>query len=273
MYMMLSLEEVQHMDDIELLQRLKRCCKRMRISSALADRAMVTEGETNQEFLLHLLEEEVRLREEAKVSKAINSAHFPRVEHFDYFVADEVQFPPDVSITSLKSLDFLEKNQNVIMYGGTGTGKTMLSICIGLQACRMGIPVKFYRTAKFINKLNEQKKRGTYEKFIKQLDDTPVLILDEFGYVPYDRVGSELMFDYLSERHEESRRVVILNTNLEFSQWVNVLYNAKMTTALVGRLTHHCQLLLFPGVNHRLKESSINDFYNAMTNNKGVVEP
>ena len=273
MYMMLSLEEVQHMDDIELLQRLKRCCKRMRISSALADRAMVTEGETNQECLLHLLEEEVRLREEAKVSKAITSAHFPRVEHFDYFVADEVQFPPDVSITSLKSLDFLEKNQNVIMYGGTGTGKTMLSICIGLQACRMGIPVKFYRTAKFINKLNEQKKRGTYEKFIKQLDDTPVLILDEFGYVPYDRVGSELMFDYLSERHEESRRVVILNTNLEFSQWVNVLYNAKMTTALVGRLTHHCQLLLFPGVNHRLKESSINDFYNAMTNNKGVVEP
>ena len=115
----------------------------MRISSALADRAMVTEGETNQEFLLHLLEEEVRLREEAKVSKAITSAHFPRVEHFDYFVADEVQFPPDVSITSLKSLDFLEKNQNVIMYGGTGTGKTMLSICIGLQACRMGIPVKF----------------------------------------------------------------------------------------------------------------------------------
>ena len=99
-------------------------------------------------------------------------------------------------------------------------------INIGLQACRMGIPVKFYRTAKFINKLNEQKKRGTYEKFIKQLDDTPVLILDEFGYVPYDRVGSELMFDYLSKRHEESRRVVILNTNLEFSQWVNVLYNA-----------------------------------------------
>ena len=81
------------------------------------------------------------------------------------------------------------------------------------------------------------------------------------------------MFDYLSKRHEESRRVVILNTNLEFSQWVNVLYNANMTTALVGRLTHHCQLLLFPDVNHRLKESSINEFYNAMTNNKSVVEP
>lgn len=80
------------------------------------------------------------------------------------------------------------------------------------------------------------------------------------------------MFDYLSERHEKSGNVVILNTNLEFSQWVNVLYNAKMTTALVGRLTHHCQLLLFPGVNHRLKESSINEFYNAMVHNGGTSE-
>lgn len=260
------------MTDLELLQRLKQCCKRMRISSALAERALATEGPTNQEFLLNLLEEEVRLRDESKITKTIAAAHFPRTEVFDSFISDEVQFPPNVSVQSLKKMDFLDKDQNIIMYGGTGTGKTMLSICIGMQACRQGIPVKFFRTAGFINKLNSQKKRGTYEKFIKQLDDTPILILDEFGYVPYDRIGSELMFDYLSERHEKSGNVVILNTNPEFSQWVNVLYNAKMTTALVGRLTHHCQLLLFPGVNHRLKESSINEFYNAMVHNGGTAE-
>ena len=80
--------------------------------------------------------------------------------------------------------------------------------------------------------------------------------MDEFGYVPYDRTGSQLLFDYLSEIHEH--KSVILNTNLEFSQWVNILYDQRMTTALIGRLTHHVELILFPGENNRLKESSIN---------------
>jgi DNA replication protein DnaC len=242
-------------------------CKRLKIASAMADRAETTDGETHIEFLYNLLRREIELRDQAHIENIIKDARFPVHYTFDQFRTDEVEFPEDCTIEDLQSLQFLRDHKNLIMYGGTGTGKTMLSICIGMQACRQGIPVKFFRTAGFINKLNSQKKRGTYEKFIKQLDDTPILILDEFGYVPYDRIGSELMFDYLSERHEKSGNVVILNTNLEFSQWVNVLYNAKMTTALVGRLTHHCQLLLFPGVNHRLKESSINEFYNAMVHN------
>jgi len=75
--------------------------------------------------------------------------------------------------------------------------------------------------------------------------------------VPYDRMGSELLFDYLSSIHEQ--KPVILNTNLEFSQWVNVLYDSRMTTALIGRLAHHVELILFPGGNNRLRESSLND--------------
>src|SRR5690554_8231405 len=90
----------------------------------------------------------------------------------------------------------------------------------------------------------------------KKLDKASVIILDEWGYVPYDRTGAQLLFDYLSEIHEQ--KSIILNTNLEFSRWVNVLYDEQMTAALVGRLTHHCHLLLFPGENNRLRESSIN---------------
>ena len=97
-------------------------------------------------------------------------------------------------------------------------------------------------------------------KFKKKLDNTAhILILDEFGYVPYDKVGAQLFFDYLSEIHEQENRSVILSTNLEFSQWANVLYDEKMTTALIGRLTHHVELLLFQGGNNRLRESSLND--------------
>ena len=101
----------------------------------------------------------------------------------------------------------------------------------------------------------------------KKLNSAQILILDEFGYVPYDRNGSQLLFDYLSEIHEQ--KSVILNTNLEFSQWVNVLYDQRMTTALIGRLTHHVELILFPGVNNRLRESSINETLSKINSQNG----
>ena len=129
-----------------------------------------------------------------------------------------------------------------------------------------GIPVKFFRTAALINQLSEAQEHGTLSQLHKKMDKAEILILDEFGYVPYNRTGSQLLFDYLSEIHE--KKVIILNTNLEFSRWVNVLYDEQMTAALVGRLMHHCHLILFPGENNRLRESSINELF---TSQKGGV--
>jgi DNA replication protein DnaC len=144
----------------------------------------------------------------------------------------------------------------------------MLSIALGVTACQNGIPVKFYRTAALVNQLSEAKNAGTLSVLLKKLNKAAIIILDEFGYVPYDRTGSQLLFDYLSEIHEQ--KSVILNTNLEFSRWVNVLYDEQMTAALVGRLMHQCHLILFPGENNRLRESSINDLYHSIsTESKG----
>ena len=157
------------------------------------------------------------------------------------------------------------------MYGGTGTGKTMLSVCIGMEACKKEIPVRFFRTAALVNQLSESKASGTLSRFIKKLNKASILILDEFGYVPYDRTGSQLLFDYLSEIHEN--KCVILNTNLEFSRWVNILYDEQMTAALIGRLMHHCHLLLFPGPNNRLRESDIHGGHTAGANHIWKEEP
>ena len=108
----------------------------------------------------------------------------------------------------------------------------MLSILIGMEACKENIPVRFFRVATLVNMLAEHKQAGTLSTFKKRkLDPAKILLLDEFGYVPYDRVGSELLFDYLSEIHEQ--KSIVLNTNLEFSQWVNVLYDKRMTTAII----------------------------------------
>ena len=240
-------------------EEIASCCRQLRLSSVLAEYAVTTEAETNQEYLYQVLRKTVDYRQKCRIGKLINSAGFPKPYDFSQFRADEVEFQTGCSLESLKFLEFKRQERNLIMYGGTGTGKTMLSICIGIRLCEAGIPVRFFRTAALINQLSEQKTAGTLSRFLKKLNKTEVIILDEFGYVPYDRTGSQLLFDYLSEIHE--KKLLILNTNLEFSRWVNVLYDEQMTSALIGRLTHHCHLILFPGGNNRLRESSLNETY------------
>ena len=240
-------------------EEIAKCCKQLRLSSNLAEQAMVADGKTNQEYLWNVLRNEVEYRKRCRISKLVSTAGFPKPYDFSQFRADEVEFQSGCSVDTLKALDFRVQGRNIIMYGGTGTGKTMLSICIGIRLCQEGIPVKFFRTAALVNLLSEHKANRTLTRFLKKLNKTEVIILDEFGYVPYDRTGSQLLFDYLSEIHE--KKLVILNTNLEFSRWVNVLYDEQMTAAMIGRLTHHCHLILFPGGNNRLRESSLNETY------------
>ncbi len=243
------------MADIE--KEIAECCKQLRISNNFSAQAMTMKGETPQEYLLNLLSKEIEYRTAKRISTYTNTAGFPKRYTVEEFRADEIDFPEGVNLNSLLELDFYHSGKNVIMYGSTGTGKTMLSILIGLSACKQEVPVKFFRTAGLINQFSESQSKGNLSALKKKLNSAQILILDEFGYVPYDRTGAQLLFDYLSEIHEQ--KSVILNTNLEFSQWVNVLYDQRMTTALIGRLTHHVELILFPGINNRLRESSINE--------------
>jgi len=241
----------------ELQQEIAEICKALRLSSNLAEQAVTLDGKTHQEYVLKLFQNELEYRSLRRKTTMLNTAGFPRRYTVDEFRTDEINFPDGVSLHSLLALDFYHTGKNVIMYGGSGTGKTMLSILIGIAACNQNIPVKFYRTAGLINLFSECQAKGTLTLLKKKLNSASIIILDEFGYVPYDRTGAQLLFDYLSEIHE--KKSVILNTNLEFSQWVNVLYDQRMTTALIGRLTHHVELVLFPGVNNRLRESSIHE--------------
>ena len=243
------------MDDVK--KTIAECCKQLKLSANLAEQAFEQTGNTPQEYLLNLLANEIEYRRVKRINKYLNSAGFPRRYGKEEFRTEEIDFPAGVSFQTLLNLDFYHSGKNVILYGGTGTGKTMLSILIGIAACNQEIPVKFFRTAGLINLFSENQNKGNLTSLKKKLNSAQILILDEFGYVPYDRTGSQLLFDYLSEIHE--KKSVILNTNLEFSQWVNVLYDQRMTTALIGRLTHHVELILFPGVNNRLRESSIHE--------------
>ena len=251
---------------IEITQEmLTACCKQLRLSEGMAQRAMIQEGGSHQEYLYKLLDHEIKRRKEARILKLKNTAGFPRRYTPEQYKTSEITFPKGVTFESLLDLNFYHEGNNILMYGGTGTGKTMLSILIGLSACEKEIPVKFYRTGALVNLFSENKENGKLSLFKKKLNKAEILILDEFGYVPYDRIGAQLLFDYISEIEEE--KSVILSTNLEFSQWVNVLYDEQMTAALIGRLTHHVELILFPGGNNRIRESSISEAF-AKRNNQ-----
>ena len=169
---------------------LIECCKKLKLSRNLADMAQVTQGESHQEYLFKLLMAELKNREQGRASKLINSAGFYSIKTFEGFRFNEITLPSGLTPENLKSLDFIKEKKNIIMYGRTGTGKTMLSIALGVVACQKGIRVRFYRTAALVNLLSEAKKAGTLGMLLKKLNKASVIILDEWGYVPYDRTGA-----------------------------------------------------------------------------------
>ena len=236
-------------------KEIRECCKRLRLSQNLAEQAQTTEGENHQEFLLKLLQEEIEHRKTARIDKLISKAGFYSIKTFNGFKFDEISLPPGVTPEYLKELKFCESKTNIIMYGNVGTGKTHLSIALGVEACKKGMETRFYRTAALVNRLSEAKKEGTLSSFMKKIMKAELIICDEWGYVPLDITGAQLLFELISEFYEQ--RTLIINTNIEFSRWINVFYDKDMTAAILDRVLHHCHLLLFPGESNRMRESSI----------------
>ena len=239
-----------------LVTDIADCCKKLRLSRNIVEMSDKIEADSHQEYLLKLLQAEVAHREEVRMNKLLKKAGFYTIKTFESFRFDEVTLPSDITLEYLKECEFIKNKTNIVMYGNVGTGKTHLSIALGVEACKKGLEVRFFRTSTLVNKLAEQKKAGTLAAFLKTLNKADLLICDEWGYVPLDRVGSQLLFEVISECYE--RKSVIINTNIEFSRWVNVFYDEQMTGAIIDRILHHCHLLLFPGQSNRLRESALN---------------
>lgn len=238
-----------------LVSDIATCCKRLRLSKNIVEMSDKIQADTHQEYLLKLLQSEILHREKTRKDKLLKNAGFYSIKTFESFRFDEVTLPGGITPEYLKECEFLASKTNIVMYGNVGTGKSHLSIALGVEACKKGLEVRFFRTSALVNKLAELKKAGTLSAFLKKLSKADLLICDEWGYVPLDRIGAQLLFEVISERYE--RKSVIINTNIEFSRWVNVFYDEQMTGAIIDRILHHCHLLLFPGQSNRMRESGL----------------
>lgn len=237
------------------MKDLTACCKRLRLGKGFMDNAQAIEADSHMEFLLKLLQAEVANREKLRRDKLIASAGFYSIKTFSEFRADDVTLPAGITLDYLRNCEFLDRRTNLVLYGNVGTGKTFLTTAIGVEACRRGYSARFFRTAALVNRLSEAKKGGGLSEFIRKLLKTDLLLLDEFGYVPLDRIGAQLLFEVISQCYEQ--KSIIINTNIEFSRWVNIFYDEQMTSAILDRLLHHCHLILFDGPSIRMQESSL----------------
>jgi DNA replication protein DnaC len=230
-------------------------CKTLRLSRNIVDMSDKIQADSHQEYLLKLLQSEISHRDIVRKNKRLNKAGFYTIKTFESFRFDEVTLPSGITPEYLRECEFIKNKTNIVMYGNVGTGKTHLSIALGVEACKRGFEVAFFRTTALVNKLAEHKKAGTLSTFLKKLSKADLLICDEWGYVPLDRIGAQLLFEVISERYEN--KSVIINTNIEFSRWVNILYDEQMTGAIIDRILHHCHLLLFSGQSNRMREARL----------------
>ncbi len=238
-----------------VMNEIAECCKVLKLSRNIVENSKTLSAETHPEFLLKLLKLELEHRVDVRYNRLIKKAGFQNLKSFNQLDFKEIKLPQSITSEELKKCDFIVQKQNIIMYGNVGTGKTHLATAIGIEACKAGKKVGFYRTAALVNQLIEVKKEGRLSLFMKKISGLDLLICDEWGYVPMDREGCQLLFQIISDCYE--RRSLIITTNLEFSKWINVFYDEQMTAAMIDRMIHHSHLLIFDGQSYRMKHSNI----------------
>jgi DNA replication protein DnaC len=237
---------------------LKHHLKQLRLPTMLAEceKVAARAGKENLDhlaFLLQLCELELIDRERRATDRRLKAARFPShktLDTFDFTSRPSVNKP---LVLELAKGEYLERRENLLLIGPSGTGKTHLATALGIAACGLGKKVRFWRVTELITTLLEAKEERQLLRTRGQLAKLDLLILDELGYVPASKAGAELLFDVIATAYE--RNSVLVTTNLPFENWTEVLGNERLTGAALDRLTHRCHILETKGESYRLKEA------------------
>ena len=216
-------------------------------------RQCAAEGLDHVQFLTRLVELELIDRERRMIERRIKAAKFPATKSLDSFDFKAIPKLNKMQVLELARCEWIERRENVIALGPSGTGKTHIGLGLGLAACQKGLSVSFTTAAALVHELMEARDERRLLRIQKQMATVKLLIIDELGFVPLSKTGAELLFELVSQRYE--RGATLITSNLPFDEWTEVFGTERLTGALLDRLTHHVNILEMNGESYRLAQS------------------
>lgn len=203
------------------------------------------------EYLNFLINEEVICKKERAMRKRIVHAHFPVIKTLDAFDFNHPQEIDKQKVLRFNDLSFINKKENLIIMAASGLGKTHIAISIAYKACCAGYNVRFITAADMINHLYASRADNSLQKTLTYYTKLQLIVIDETGFLPFDKDGADLFFQVISKRYECG--AIILTTNLAFKEWGKIFNNATAASAIIDRLAHHGEVLTIKGDSFRLK--------------------
>ena len=216
-------------------------------------RQCAAEGLDHVQFLARLVELELIDRERRMIERRIKAAKFPATKSLDSFDFKAIPKLNKMQVLELARCNWIERRENVIALGPSGTGKTHVALGLGLAACQKGLSVSFTTAATLVNEMMEARDERRLLRLQKQLAGVKLMIIDELGFVPLSKTGAELLFELISQRYE--RGSTLITSNLPFDEWTETFGSERLTGALLDRLTHHVSILEMNGESYRLAHS------------------
>ena len=204
-------------------------------------------------YLARLTELELIDRERRMVERRIKAAKFPAIKSLDSFDFKAIPSLNKMMVLDLARCEWIDRKENVIALGPSGTGKTHVALGLGMAACQKGLATAFVTAAALVHEMMEARDEKRLVQLQRKLAKVKLLIIDELGFVPLSKTGAELLFELISQRYE--RGSTLITSNLPFEEWTETFGTERLTGALLDRLTHHVNILEMNGESYRLNQS------------------
>ena len=204
-------------------------------------------------YLARLTELGLIDRERRMVERRIKAAKFPAIKSLDSFDFKAIPSLNKMMVLDLARCEWIDRKENVIALGPSGTGKTHVALGLGMAACQKGLPTAFVTAAALVHEMMEARDEKRLVQLQRKLAKVKLLIIDELGFVPLSKTGAELLFELISQRYE--RGSTLITSNLPFEEWTETFGTERLTGALLDRLTHHVNILEMSGESYRLNQS------------------